>query len=124
VAAELAQSEEFVERFRREATAAADFDHPNITGVYGFGEDGERLYMAMELLLGRDLKVVIESGDLGPLSERLRLVTEVAAGMAAGKTLDELKESVKLEPYASWANYERLRSYNVEAAYRNLTLYR
>jgi len=52
------------------------------------------------------------------------LRAEVAAGMAAGKTLDELKESVKLEPYASWANYERLRSYNVEAAYRNLTLYR
>jgi serine/threonine-protein kinase len=82
LAAELAQSDEFVERFRREATAAADFDHPNITGVYGFGEDGDRLYMAMELLLGRDLKSLLEGGALGPLSERLRLVTEVAAGMA------------------------------------------
>ena len=82
LAAELAQSEEFVERFRREATAAADFDHPNITGVYGFGEDGDRLYMAMELLLGQDLKTLVESGELGPLSERLRLMAEVAAGMS------------------------------------------
>lgn len=52
------------------------------------------------------------------------LVAEVSAGIAAGKTLDELKESVRLEKYRDWANYERLRPYNVEAAYRNLKLYR
>jgi len=44
----------------------------------------------------------------------------VAAGMAAGQTLEELKSSVKLERYKNWANYERLRAYNVEAAYNNL----
>ena len=48
------------------------------------------------------------------------LRAQVAAGMAAGQTLEQLKESVKLEPYKNWANYERLRAYNVEAAYRNL----
>jgi hypothetical protein len=52
------------------------------------------------------------------------LVAEVSAGMAAGQTLAELESSVRLEAYSGWANYERLRSYNVEAAYRNLTLYR
>jgi glyoxylase-like metal-dependent hydrolase (beta-lactamase superfamily II) len=49
---------------------------------------------------------------------------EVAAGMAAGQTLDQLKGSVKLERYSNWANYERLRTYNIEAAYRNLVTYR
>ena len=49
---------------------------------------------------------------------------QVSAGMAAGKSLDELKQSVLLTPYESWANYERLRAYNVEAAYLNLKLYR
>ena len=49
---------------------------------------------------------------------------EVAAGMAAGQSLEQLKASVKLEPYRSWANYERLRTYNIEAAYRNLVMYR
>jgi glyoxylase-like metal-dependent hydrolase (beta-lactamase superfamily II) len=49
---------------------------------------------------------------------------EVAAGMAAGKSLEELKESVRLEKYSGWANYERLRADNVEAAYRNLLTYR
>ena len=52
------------------------------------------------------------------------LRSEVAAGMAAGQTLEQLKDSVKLERYKSWANYERLRAYNVEAAYRNLLTYR
>ena len=54
--------------------------------------------------------------------EQLR--DEVSAGMAAGKPLAELKQSIRLERYKDWANYERLRSYNVEAAYRNLALYR
>ena len=49
---------------------------------------------------------------------------EVAAGMAAGQTLEQLKESVQLERYKDWANYERLRADNVEAAYRNLLTYR
>ena len=44
--------------------------------------------------------------------------------MAAGQTLEQLKESVRLTPYKEWANYERLRANNVEAAYRNLLIYR
>ena len=48
----------------------------------------------------------------------------VAAGMAAGQSLEELKQSVRLEKYSGWANYERLRADNVEAAYRNLLTYR
>ena len=49
---------------------------------------------------------------------------EVSAGMAAGLSLAELQDKVRLERYKDWANYERLRSYNVEAAYRNLITYR
>jgi glyoxylase-like metal-dependent hydrolase (beta-lactamase superfamily II) len=52
------------------------------------------------------------------------LRAEVAAGMAAGLDLEQLKGSVKLEHYKDWANYERLRAYNVEAAYHNLLTYR
>jgi glyoxylase-like metal-dependent hydrolase (beta-lactamase superfamily II) len=52
------------------------------------------------------------------------LVAAVSAGMAEGKSLDELKETLQLEGYEDWANYERLRQNNIEAAYRNLTLYR
>ena len=52
------------------------------------------------------------------------LRAEVSAGMASGQSLAQLKESVRLERYKDWANYERLRADNVEAAYHNLTIYR
>jgi glyoxylase-like metal-dependent hydrolase (beta-lactamase superfamily II) len=52
------------------------------------------------------------------------LVAAVSAGIAAGQSLEELKRTVTLEKYRGWANYERLRANNVEAAYRNLKLYR
>ena len=60
--------------------------------------------------------------DTREFFEHLR--NEVAAGMAAGQTLEQLKQSVTLERYEDWANYERLRADNVEAAYRNMLLYR
>jgi glyoxylase-like metal-dependent hydrolase (beta-lactamase superfamily II) len=52
------------------------------------------------------------------------LVAAVSAGMAAGIPLEELKETILLEDYKDWENYERLRARNIEAAYLNLQLYR
>jgi eukaryotic-like serine/threonine-protein kinase len=79
---ELSSQEDLVERFRREALSVAHMRHPNITSVLDFGEEGDRLYMVMELLQGTDLKVLIEGGALGSLTERLRVMTQVASGMA------------------------------------------
>lgn len=42
----------------------------------------------------------------------------------AGLSLEEAKATVMLEEYADWAQYDRLREKGVEAAYRNLTVYR
>src|SRR5215471_2204162 len=52
------------------------------------------------------------------------LTAAVSAGMAEGKTLDELKKSILLEKYKDWAYYARLREDNIEAAYNNLKTYR
>ena len=52
------------------------------------------------------------------------LVDEVSAGIRTGRPLEDLVKSVTLERYKGWANYERLRRMNVEAAYFNLTRYR
>jgi glyoxylase-like metal-dependent hydrolase (beta-lactamase superfamily II) len=49
------------------------------------------------------------------------LVAQVSAGIRSGRPLADLKETVTLERYKAWANYERLRRMNVEAAYANLT---
>ena len=45
---------------------------------------------------------------------------EVSAGMAAGKSLDELKKTITLEKYKDWAYFARLREANIAAAYENL----
>src|SRR5437773_3669482 len=51
----LGHDAKFVERFRREARAAAGLSHPNVAGVYDYGEDGDTPYMVMELIEGETL---------------------------------------------------------------------
>src|SRR5450755_3326103 len=54
-----AEDPDFVERFRREAHAAAGLQHPNVVGVYDRGEYDGTYYIAMEYLPGRTLKQLI-----------------------------------------------------------------
>ena len=82
MASELADEPELVERFQREAMAAALLDHPNVTRVHDFGEDQRRLYMVMELLRGSDLKVLIERKEPPTLQQKLSIMVQVGAGMA------------------------------------------
>jgi len=48
------------------------------------------------------------------------LRADVSAGMAAGKSLEELKKTITLEKYKDWAYFARLREANIAAAYQNL----
>ncbi len=57
-----AQDREFVERFRREAEAAAGLSHPNIVSVFDRGDVDGTYYIAMQLLEGRSLKELIDQG--------------------------------------------------------------
>ena len=52
------------------------------------------------------------------------LRAEVSAGMAAGKSIEDLQKTITLEKYKGWAYYDRLRSANIAAAYANLKLHR
>jgi len=54
-----AQDAEFVERFRREASAAAGLQHQHVVSVYDRGEWDGTYYIAMEYLQGRTLKAII-----------------------------------------------------------------
>jgi eukaryotic-like serine/threonine-protein kinase len=63
-----AQDPDFVERFRREAHAAAGLQHPNVVSVYDRGSFDDTYYIAMEYLPGRSLKQLIrEEAPLDPL---------------------------------------------------------
>src|SRR6478609_7777978 len=55
------------ERTLREARATARIDHPNVVRVYDVVDEGERLWIVMELVAGRSLEqVVAEDGPLDP----------------------------------------------------------
>jgi serine/threonine protein kinase len=55
----LAEDPTFIERFRREARAAAALTHPNVAHVFDFGNDDGHYYLVMELVEGRDLAQVL-----------------------------------------------------------------
>jgi serine/threonine-protein kinase len=62
-----AEDQEFVERFRREASSAAALSHPNIVGIFDRGEWNGTYYIAMEYVAGRSLKTIVrEEGPLDP----------------------------------------------------------
>jgi beta-lactam-binding protein with PASTA domain/predicted Ser/Thr protein kinase len=62
-----AEDEEFVERFRREASSAAGLQHPNVVAVFDRGEFDGTYYIAMEFLEGRSLKQIVrQDGALDP----------------------------------------------------------
>jgi TonB family protein len=73
-----AKDKELVERFFREARAAANLKHPKIVTVYEFGEDEETFYFAMELLEGESLEDLIKKKGAFSLSEAVDIISQVA----------------------------------------------
>ncbi len=71
-----AQDDAFVERFRREARAAAGLSHPNIVSVYDRGEAGGTSYIAMEYLNGPTLKDEITGRAPLPEAEVVNWATQ------------------------------------------------
>ncbi len=63
---ELSVDRSFVERFRREAQAAANLSNPNIVPVFDWGEDSGTYFIVMEFIDGRPLSSILKSA--GPLS--------------------------------------------------------
>ncbi len=77
--AQYSADEAFVKRFRREAQAAANLSHPNIVGIYDWGQAQNTYFIVMELVDGRSLRDVLKSeGALLP-----RRATEITGEVAA-----------------------------------------
>src|ERR1044071_10493813 len=65
--AKLAEDPEWKERFLREARSIASVTHPNIATIYNIEQDGDTLFMAMELVEGEALTKLIEPRPMIPL---------------------------------------------------------
>src|SRR5438552_3361252 len=66
LSAKLSESPEYVERFIREARAAARLNHPNIVRTFDAGTAVGRHYYAMEYVAGASLRSRLEPGPLPP----------------------------------------------------------
>ena len=73
------EQEQTIARFRREVQICQKLIHPNIVSLHDWGEDGELIYLVMELVEGGSLEDYVENGV--SYQEAMRLFDETLAGM-------------------------------------------
>ena len=76
-----ANDEQFVERFRREATHAAGLSHPNIVSIYDRGVADGSYYIVMEYIEGRTLKELIVTRGPCPLPVAISYTRQILAAL-------------------------------------------
>lgn len=68
---------ELLARFRREAQAAGRLTHPNIVGIYDFGEEGGTHFIAMEFVKGRSLQDMLERDERFAVPDVVRIMSQL-----------------------------------------------
>jgi serine/threonine protein kinase len=82
ISADAAEDPTLKKRFEREARSAAGLNHPHIITVFDFGQEGDKLYIAMEFLDGEDLKDAIAAGRFSDLEAKLDAMDQICEGLA------------------------------------------
>ena len=95
ISAELGADDTLRKRFEREAQSAARLNHPNIITVFDYGEEQGKIYMAMELLDGSDMKQAIARRAPLSLDEKLSIVDQIAEGLAFAHAHDIVHRDLK-----------------------------
>lgn len=94
--AHLADSPDFVARFRREARAAARLSNPGVVAVYDQGTVDGLAYLVMELVEGSNLRVLLASGPVS-VKEALELTVQVLHPLGAAHRAGLIHRDVKPE---------------------------
>lgn len=95
--AHLAESEDFITRFRREARAAARLSHPNVVAVYDQGLWEDSFYLTMEFVEGEDLRALLRREGPLPLGRALEITRAVLDALAAAHRRDLVHRDIKPE---------------------------
>lgn len=93
----LATDSVFVDRFRREARAAARLSHPNVVAVFDQGEDAGEVFLVMELVTGKTLREVIHEEAPLTAREALAIVEPILEALRAAHEADIIHRDVKPE---------------------------
>ncbi len=91
----VAENPSSVERFQREARAAAAIGHPNIIEILDFGQEGTRPFMVMEYLRGRSLSHVIAMDGQLTIKRACTIATHTLAGLHAAHSRGILHRDLK-----------------------------
>jgi len=96
--ASLRQDADFVRRFHAEARSASRLDHPNLTRVLDFGQESDGLlYLAMELLDGRSLRMILDEEKALPLARAAQLIIQVCSGLTHAHARGVVHRDIKPE---------------------------
>ena len=100
---EISEEADQLERFRREARAAARLSHPNLVSVIDAGEDEGRPYIVFEYVPGETLKQRIQASGPLPVDEAVAYAIEIGRGLIAahGRKLvhrDVKPQNVLIDP--------------------------
>jgi tRNA A-37 threonylcarbamoyl transferase component Bud32 len=94
---DLAQHETLITRFRREAEAVAQLQHPNIVPIYGIGDGEGLVYFTMPLVRGETLARHLERVPLPRLDEVRRILVAVADALHAAHRAGIVHRDIKPE---------------------------
>ena len=85
----------YLERFNREARAAAAVDHPNIVRAFDFDSEGDTYYLVMEFVAGRNLKELVD--QIGPIDPETAAdyIAQAAAGLEHAHAADLVHRDIK-----------------------------
>src|SRR5688572_32467333 len=93
---QLADDEQFRQRFIQESRWAASLDHPNIVPIYEAGEADGQLYIAMRYVVGPDLKCLLaDQGGQLPLDWALRIFGQIGYALDAAHEAGLVHRDVK-----------------------------
>ncbi|MDF1813425.1 MAG: protein kinase [Verrucomicrobiales bacterium] len=92
----LAESPAFTERFSREGRLLAKLSHPNIVGVYDFGESGGFYFLMMEFVDGVNLRQAMRAGRFTP-EQAIEIVPEVCEALQFAHDEGVLHRDIKPE---------------------------
>ena len=87
-----------VERFKREAIAAAKLEHPNIVQVLNVGTTDRGLhFIVMQYVDGKNLEDTIQERGRHPWKEAVRIVQEIARGLTAAHKAGVIHRDIKAD---------------------------
>ena len=93
----LAESDAFVERFHREARAAARIVHPGVVSVFDQGVVSGQGFLVMELIDGTNLRALLNAQGAFTIPQALRYTTDILEALRAAHRMGVIHRDIKPE---------------------------